>query len=554
MAVGFSSAGAEEQVDDALDMPPTANIFQTPRPFKSPGMRPSSPRMTPCKHPCEMSFASSLPSPVLRPLDSPQMTPCKRPLDTAAVFSNSSSQAPCAMDAPQTKRSKLALYLPETVGALSLPETAVVEEGNQLVSELQRNMDVLKHVLPERALPEEGRKLAPARLPSLRGPRPNRALKQAVKVAMRLYTKALTEFALDKDLKGEVRAEELAEDWAKEHYCELKDAILALLPFTGELMPAKAGTYDLVKFQGRRTRDLRFGRKREVCKQQLEHFRRAGERARAWEALCAVLSAISSRKEKNWLEYHDVLRDLEAMLKNMPRCKSNRSARRREAIREMVPQLVEKGAGAFAFSLLDPRCTHHVTFARVSGGPLPASSMTTRRMPLWDALKTMDDDGPLRGAAKNKEWCRGAGRQFALQDLDLSFGQKSGSRKERMCARGLLPDRELRDLLRSKKRVVLLDTLAALAPREICKTQRLSEIVKSELLTMLREAKARGEAVVFSLGGEFPHELAQKVYLRPPLADYGMRVGSLRWRESADKPWAREFKWDDRITLCLQMP
>jgi hypothetical protein len=88
----------------------------------------------------------------------------------------------------------------------------------------------------------------------------------------------------------------------------------------------------------------------------------------------------------------------------------------------------------------------------------------------------------------------------------------------------------------------------------VCKKEGFSSIVTAELAMLFRQAKERGEAVVFSLGSEFPHKLAQKVYLRPPLSNWGMRCGCLRWRESEGAKWLREFPWDDRITLGLQMP
>jgi len=288
----------------------------------------------------------------------------------------------------------------------------------------------------------------------------------------------------------------------------------------------------------------------------LQHFRAESDQTRAWEALCAVMATISGRKEKMWLENLDVESELKKMLRKMPQCKSDE--RRRAAIREMIPKIMEEGAGAFSETLIDPRMTQIVTFARGPSGLVPGTSMTYRRMPLWDALKGMDDEGPLRAAAAEKEWCWGAGRQFALQDLqfghevcNIPFGY---SRKERKFAKDLQADTQLRDLLRSKKPVVLLDTLAALGPRDVCKNNGLSDIVRAELHVLFKEAKARGEAVVFTLGSAVPHKLAEKVYLQPPLADYGMRCGCLRWRASADVPWAREFKWEDRITLCLQMP
>jgi hypothetical protein len=431
--------------------------------------------------------------------------------------------------------------------------------------ELQRNMEILSEVMPETLATKSAETLSitaerpelPGRLPSLRGPKPNLALEKAVEVAMQLLRDGLTAYALEKDLKGESSADVFAEKWAAEHYEEMKSAILGLLPWTGEMKEAPNGSYDIISFQGRKTP------RREMDERQLMHFRKEGAQARAWEALCAVLAAISSRKEKIWLEQHDLDDEIADLVKTIPGCKSKTSAKRRQAIRDMIPKLVAEGAGGFAESLIDPRGLHQVTFARRPSGLLPATSMWTRRMPLWDALKSMDDEGPLRGAAADKEWCHGAGREFVFQDLQFGWEETAKarkarscpySRKERISAKDLKADKQLRDLLRSKKPVILLDTLAALAPRSVFKDENLSKIVTDELHALCRDAKARGEAVVFTLGSDRPHKLAQRVYLRPPLADYGMRCGCFRWRESCEVPWAREFKWDDRITLCLQMP
>merc|ERR1712232_1249030 len=127
--------------------------------------------------------------------------------------------------------------------------------------------------------------------------------------------------------------------------------------------------------------------------------------------MCAVLAAISSRKEKVWLEFYDIQPFLEDMLEAQQLSKSKRSARRKAAIREFVPKFVERGAGAFARSLIDPNITHRVSFARGPDGPIPTTSMTIRRLPLWDALKAMDDGGPFaQSAAANKKWCWGADR------------------------------------------------------------------------------------------------------------------------------------------------
>jgi len=482
---------------------------------------------------------------VARPFNSPRLLPTKRSIEEACV--ELSFELPC-LQLHSAER-------PAKQQKLEEPELVLEQPVKQAVLELQHNMEILGEILPE--TPKErctaAATLTPEKFPSLRGPKTNQALEEAVEVAMRLHREAVTAYVLEKDLRGEDVADKFAEQWSADHYEELKNAILALVPWTGELKASPCGSYDLVKFKGIKTK------RHELSKRQLQHFRAEGAEARAWEALCAALAAISSRKEKIWLEYHDLSSQLKDMLKKLPGCKTKTSARRRAAIREAIPELVAEGAGGFAESLIDPRGEHCLTFARGPSGPLPATSMTYRRMPLWDALKTMDDDGPLRGAAMEKKWSFAAGREFALQDLRKEeelhpVGHKDRSRKERTFAKHLQADKQIQELLRSKKPVVLLDTLAALAPRDVCKNNSLSKIVMTELETLLREAKARGEAVVFTLGSDNPHKLAERVYLRGSLADYGMRCGCLRWRESAEASWAREFQWDDRITLCLQMP
>jgi len=184
--------------------------------------------------------------------------------------------------------------------------------------------------------------------------------------------------------------------------------------------------------------------------------------------------------------------------------------------------------------------------------PTPAALVITNRLPLWDALKALDGDNPVVGEAKSREWCLKAGRQFAFQEAKLGISEKS--RKYRAAASTLKSDPELRALLRSKKPVVCLEVVAALAPRDVARNEGLSLIVKAELTRVMREAKSRGEAVVFCLGGDSPHTLAEKVYLRKPISDHGLRCGYLRWRASAGVPWAREEQWDERTCLCLQMP
>jgi len=468
-----------------------------------------------------------------RPLNSPRRLPCKRPLELLLPALDQSS---VSGDCSPVKQLKL-----EAKATRSLTRAASSEPGSPQQESLpvtpEARTSKVAEFTPDR----------PTRGP--RGPRQNGTLDEAIEVATNLYKEALIAYSIERDVEaefGDEKADKVCVQWAADHYEELKNAILGLLPWAGESKAAPSGKYDVITFHGVKT-----GAEPDVCEEQLQQLRAEGTHARAWEALCAVFAVVASREEKMWLQWAYTGGDLQQLSKK-PQCKSRGSATRKAAIRKMVDEWMEDGAGAFVVSLVDPRSVHCVALARGPAGLFPATSMTTRRMPLWDALKTMDSGGPLRAAAARKEWCWGVGRQFAFQDLQ--FGHANGSRKERVLSKDLRADSQLRDLLRSQRPVILLDTLAALAPREVCKTGGVSEIVTAEMQMLLQEAKSQGVAVVWCVGSASPHKLAQRVYLRPPLADYGLRCGSLRWRKSAKAPWAREFKWDDRITLCLQMP
>lgn len=488
------------------------------------------------------------------PFKSPRPLACKRPLETELQNFDLSFAIPCdqeSIEGPPAKRQIVEfprdVEVYEEIACPATPEKRACKS-----IDLEFTPEEFKPVTPSvlpRAAPEASEKLLELA--------PEPSLDAAVAASMNLFKEALTVYVLERDRQGlddPTKADQFIERWAADHYEELRDAMLSLLPWTGELKSAPGGAYDLLEFQGRRTPQ------KKISARQLEHFRSEGAQARAWEALCALLAVISSREQLVWLDYNIYLdRDIPKWLAEAGLGNSRRGGTKRvAAIRDMVPRFMEEGAGGFAKSLIDPRGLHCVTLARSPSGPLPATSTTTRRMPLWDALKCMDDEGPFRkGPAAEKEWCWGAGRQFALQDLE--FGHTAQElvdepRKGRKAAKDLVADPRLRDLLRSKRPVRLLDTLAALAPRDTCKEHGLGKIVTTELQRLLLEAKAAGEAVVFHLGGDSPHKLAEKVYLRPPLADNGMRCGCLRWRENADVPWARESCLEDRIILCLQMP
>jgi len=165
--------------------------------------------------------------------------------------------------------------------------------------------------------------------------------------------------------------------------------------------------------------------------------------------------------------------------------------------------------------------------------------LLTYRLPFKDALAMMDEGGPLGQ--------RMSGRfEVALQEL------RPGEPLQP--ARTLRPDAELRALLADRGDVVMLESLAALAPRSLACKAGHSEIVKRELLGLLKSAKTEGRAVVFMLGGKDPEKLAEKVYLRPPFTDHGLRCGYLRIRHAGEKSWAREKPVEDRVLVGLQLP
>lgn len=389
-------------------------------------------------------------------------------------------------------------------------------------------------------------------------------LTSAVEMAMHLYREAWIFFATERDVgnadegKRDNRAAQISEAWAAEHYERMKSALMTLLPWLGPL--ESESNYSAVSFAGQ-TPPRKPSKAQEVTtdpeslhetdlKEHLEWLRQE-PRGRAWEAFCALMAAVSTRKEKCWLEAYETITELEEELVSRQKCKSKKSAHRKQAIRTILENACSSGCGFFAHYLVRD-ADLRVSFARCQSGLTPASLVITARLPLWEALASLDGNGPLRGEAASKEWCSAAGRQFAFQDANLGVDETSIAC--RVAAANLVPDARLRDLLRSRKPAVVLEVVAALAPRELAKKEGLGEIVKAELARVMREAKRRGEAVVFCLGSDSPHKLAEKVYMRKPVSDYGLRCGYLRWRPSANSPWSRERAWSHRICLGLQLP
>jgi len=407
-------------------------------------------------------------------------------------------------------------------------------------------------------------------------------LNGAVEEAMRIFKEVLFDHALERDhgnQDGEKR-EDRASEWmetmvAEEGYEQMKDAMLDLLPFLGPMQPkTKECDYQVVETQGHQPpRHLEKGKPAwvELGKKlangipQMEKLLgarlvclRSNPRFLAWEAFAAVTSIISARKEKTWLELFPQREELEDKLKDLIKknklCKSKTSEQRKETIRAWLGKESDYGYGYFAHYLVKANATLRVAFA--PGKSLtPAALIVTERLPMWDCLASPNDDEgdcPLRAKAKSWEWCKGSGTQFALQEVNLGVDEKD--LKCRGAALDLQADPKLRAHLLSKKPVVYLEVVASLAPRAVAKEQGHSAIVKAELAKIMREAKERGEAVVFALGSDSPHTLFEKVYNRPPISDYGLRCGYMRWRASAEDSWAREAPWADRCCVCIQLP
>lgn len=380
-----------------------------------------------------------------------------------------------------------------------------------------------------------------------------------LETAMRLFRDSWKAFLVEYDVGNadqdtrENRAAKICEAIIAERQEELKCALLHLLPWFGSLQHEEGHSpkYQVLELQGRQpprhlTKNLQDA---ELLEAQLKWFR-TQPRGRVEEALCAVLAAMSTRKEKCWLEAHD-RQELETKLGPKTRV-AGESARRKDIISRYVDEACSSGCGFFSHYLVHPYSHLRVSFSFAEPKPTPSCLVATSRLPLWDALASLDDAGPLRGDAACRSWCLQSGRQFAFQLANTGLCESSPS--SRANVKTLKPDPRLRKLLCSKKPVVLLEAVAALASRDVAKSKGLGEIVQAELTSIMHEAKSRGEAVVFHLGSDRPHALAEKVYLKKPISDYGLKCGYLRWRASPKESWARERAWTDRVCLCLQMP
>lgn len=248
-----------------------------------------------------------------------------------------------------------------------------------------------------------------------------------------------------------------------------------------------------------------------------EHRRDA--KGRASDALCAALACLCSRLEKVWLDSYS----------------------------EELPV-----RGYFAHALVDPASTFRVAL-RPGRTPRLASLLITKEVPLAKALASMDHGGPLpEGLHAANSSPHFADCEFGFQRIASPNGRGDDFRE---ALQDVQPQDTLARLFSSEEKVTYLDVYCALGSKEYVRQHGLGAIVKAELLALLRDARKRGAAVVFHVGGENPVTLATKVYCQPWVADIGgLQCGYLRWRERGSGAWQPMKHHTSRVVLGLQLP
>lgn len=409
-------------------------------------------------------------------------------------------------------------------------------------------------------------------------------LNRAVEVAVKIYKDMWIDFIFEYDRTNgdgddrDDRAAEYMERVVTERYEEFRAAMTALLPFVPPLQQnAGVGDYTVFEVDGYPVPErLKKGASNwrllaaqypttgepaleKVMGASLACLRRDAK-FRALEAFSAMMAVISARKEKSFLEVFETRKELESEMKRLQKkglkIQSKTSAQRKDEIRKWLDKQYYMGYGYFAHYLVKPHATMRVAFKHGVPAPMPVSVIATEYLTLFDALGGPDTgDGSFIGPAKSFTWCSQKGTEFAFQEANLGIPEKiANAKKLRVAIEDLKPDPAIRELLLNRKKIMYLEVTAALAPRDVAKRDGLSAIVIAELAKLMADAKDRGEAVLFCLGSDSPHKLAEKVYLRKPIGDHGLRCGYFRWRKSADVEWAREALWEDRPCHCLQMP
>jgi hypothetical protein len=330
-----------------------------------------------------------------------------------------------------------------------------------------------------------------------------------------------------KDGDAKIEAHLLVVRRAAERHREILEIFAALVPWIGcaQLSAAsgdKGQKYNVLQLQGCRVAPLAGKRGEATLSDQLQAFR-GKVCGRAREAFCALIAVMSSHPEMSWLDAYDD---------------------------------EEPARGYFAHSLVDPRSIFRIACLSHRQVVRPASLLLIRKLSLRDALAQMDYDGPLRYMPDSKS---GENEyEYGLQELELTneLGERGTLPEERqpVCQLGAEP--RFQALLDQNKpaSVILIDAFAALTPRsKVSKKGLERDVLHAEMLKLLCDAKAEGYAVVFQIGGNNPHMLARKVYLRPSFAQFGLKCGYLRWRNHGE-PWGKEQNCSNRACLGIQLP
>ncbi|CAE7677334.1 car [Symbiodinium sp. CCMP2456] len=330
---------------------------------------------------------------------------------------------------------------------------------------------------------------------------------------LRLYETLHREYAKALQEEGLTVAMSRVADTASEKYAELHRTALELLRSVAsrhrESGSRSSANYDVLIFRGEA-----FGDRRRNLSVRLASLRR--RRGKVREALCSVLAALCCRLQKNWLAAYD----------------------EEEPVR-----------GYFAHSLVEASSVFRVALR--PGRPLRlASLLIYQELPLAQALAAMDHGGPFPEGHEKEPIGE---RRYGLQRVGVE-GCPGEEQKERLC--DVEPEARIRDLMKSKAPVIVLDVYCALAPKDHAKRHNLGPVVKAELAALLRRSRDAGQAVLFLVGGERPAQLAQKVYLQPRFTSIGgLMCGYLRWKPDASAPWEPpKLQGQRRIIFGLQLP
>lgn len=328
-----------------------------------------------------------------------------------------------------------------------------------------------------------------------------------VQKALELYETLHSEYVKTTTEKQDYAlARELCAKQVTKIYSQLHRIALELLESVAE--QDQASNYRVLKFRGEATdRRRRLSSRLALARQTSQGQKR--------DALCAILAALCCRLQKNWLA----------------------------AWNDEVPV-----RGYFAHALVDPSSCFQVAMKM---RPLRlASLLVTTEAPLGKALAAMDHGGPFPEGHEKEPLGE---RQYAMQRV-LVDGGYGDEEKERLGE--LQPEAQLRRLMGSDEQVLVLDVYCALAPKEHVVRHDLGSIIREELQTLLRDAKRRGQAVVLVVGGEYPLELARKVYIQPCFTGIGgLMCGYFRWKQTEKSAWEPpKLMGQKRVIFGLQLP